>query len=314
MPETTIEWTTTRASDGTLLPGFTFNPWTGCQKVSHACDNCYAEGWAKRSGLVKWGPGEDRRRTSENYWRQPLKWNQIAKRDGVRRKVFCASLADVFDNAVPEEWRHDLFDLIPQTPHLDWLVLTKRPQNALKMIPREVWLALPHVWLGTTVENQEEADRRIPHLLAAPAAKRFLSCEPLLGPVHLNHPWLGWKCVVTGGRVGTEFTCGDCDPCIGAFGRQFVDWVIAGGESGPNARPMNPDWARSLRDQCVASGVPYFLKQWGAWCPVGQEQLGAMAPTFAKFERPGLEGCCFQRLGKRAGALLDGREWREMPE
>ena len=259
-----IEWT-----------DHTFNPWTGCQKVSPACDNCYAESWAKRSGLVKWGPGEDRRRTSASYWQQPLKWNRIAERDGVRRKVFCASLADVFDNAVPTRWRDDLWHVIAMTPHLDWLLLTKRPQNIAKMLPdprtgAPAWGGgWPNVWLGTTVENQEEVNRRIPHLLAVPAARRFLSCEPLLGPIDFDAvprtmgAWPPLWNVLSGycskhfpqRRGNVAFRCG-CPQQLPS-----IDWVICGGESGPPARPMHPDWARSLRDQCQAAGVPFFFKQ-----------------------------------------------------
>lgn len=224
----------------------TFNPWTGCQKVSAGCDHCYAEGWAKRSGLVKWGPGEQRRLTSPQYWNQPLKWNRQAERIGVRRKVFCASLADVFDNQVPMEWRTDLWCLIADTPWLDWLLLTKRPQNIAEMLPggfveqmlmRDApWGAgWPNVWLGTTVENQEEADRHLPHFLSVPAAKHFLSCEPLLGKIYL--------------------------PPQDAYWHQ-INWVIAGGESGPGKRPMGLAWMRSLRDQCAAADIPFFGKQW----------------------------------------------------
>lgn len=224
-----IEWT-----------DHTFNPWVGCTKVSPACDHCYAEGWAKRTGQSALWAGE-RRRTSEANWRDPLRWNRKAEAAGVRHRVFCASLADVADNKVPAEWRRDLFDLIAETPHLDWLLLTKRPQNIGKMVnyaarqretlnPNYLW-PWPNVWLGTTVENQEEADRRIPHLLAIPARVLFLSVEPMLGPVR---PEL-----------------------------DGIHWVICGGESGPGARPMHPDWARQLRDQCRSAGVPFFMKQMG---------------------------------------------------
>ena len=329
MPETKIEWTA--APDGS--PGSTFNPWTGCQKVSPACDNCYAESWAKRSGLVKWGPGEERHRTSASYWQQPLKWDRQAKRDGVRRKVFCASLADVFDNQVPVEWRNDLWRLIHETPTLDWLLLTKRPQNIAKMLPGMHngtlgWgVGWPNVWLGTTVEDQAEANRRIPHLLAVPAAKRFLSCEPLLGPIDFRK-------VPGFNHIGLDLSAW---------------WVICGGESGPNARPMHPAWARSLRDQCVAAGVPFFFKQWGehliaekrphrspefqefflsyqdgheehGWSDhddivfdVAETHRGEPKKIYEKHWASG-DGFLTRRVGKKAaGALLDGREWRQFP-
>lgn len=283
-----IEWT-----------DHTFNPWVGCTKISPACDGCYAESWAKRAGTPELWQGERRRTTAEN-WRKPLKWNREAERSGIRRKVFCASLADVFDNQVPDEWRNDLWRLIAETPHLDWLLLTKRPQNATKMLPAGMFHfggPWPNVWLGTTVENQEEADRRIPHLLATPAAVRFLSCEPLLAGLklysYLRCPSCGYSpldCAIH----GDHRLCGD-GPGPG------IHWVICGGESGPGARPMHPDWARSLRDQCVAAGVPYFFKQWGEW-----------APATLNFGEPG--NGLVSRVGKhRAGRLLDGWTWDEMP-
>jgi protein gp37 len=170
--------------------------------------------------------------------------------------VFCASMADVFDNhrSILPDWRANLWSLIAATPHLDWLLLTKRPQNIAKMLPPTWSDGWPNVWLGTTVENQTEADRRIPHLLATPARVRFLSCEPLLGPVDLTrvkNPVCGEVCALTG-YLGTGM--------YGDYGPKLA-WVICGGESGPGARPMHPDWARSLRDQCQAAGVPFFMKQ-----------------------------------------------------
>jgi len=281
----------------------TFNPWVGCTKVSPACDHCYAEGWAKRSGLVEWG-NHPRRRTSAANWRQPLKWNREAEAAGVRKRVFCASLADVFDNQVPAEWRADLWRLIDETPNLDWLLLTKRPQNAAKMIEasrravlsagvdsRHVMWPWPNVWVGTTVENQEEADRRIPHLLAVPAAKRFLSCEPLLGPISLR--WLpsDYK-----SRQARGESVGEYDVAKG------LDWVIAGGESGPGARPAHPTWFRSLRDQCQTAGVAFHFKQWGEHAPTDAATDGGDTREV------------MVRVGKKAsGRLLDDREWNEFP-
>jgi protein gp37 len=223
----------------------TFNPWVGCTKVSPACDHCYAEAWAKRTGHPELWAGE-RRKTGVQNWNLPLKWNRQAEVAGVRRKVFCASLADVFDNQVPSEWRMDLYALIGMTPHLDWLLLTKRPQNIAKMMPKSEGLPFfPNVWLGTTVENQEEADRRIPDLLAVPAVIHFLSCEPLLGLVSLRQ----WLCTMQ--PDGSPAWCNDSD----------LNWVICGGESGSKRRPMDLTWARSLRDQCAAASVPFFGKQ-----------------------------------------------------
>jgi protein gp37 len=254
---TKIEWAT-----------HTFNPWEGCQKVGPGCDNCYAESRNARFGggtAINWGPGAPRRLTSAANWRKPLAWDAahdaFFAEHGYRQRVFCASLADVFDNAVDPQWRYDLFNLILSTPNLDWLLLTKRIGNASQMIEATLPDSLkslsadhplawpwPHVWIGATIVNQEEADRDIPKLLALPAAKRFLSMEPLLGPVHLV----------------SQFAPNDLHAIDG--GPQ-LDWLIVGGESGPGARPMHPDWARSLRDQCFVTGVPFLFKQWGEWTP-----------------------------------------------
>lgn len=223
----------------------TFSPWVGCTKVSAACDHCYAEGWAKRTGKPELWAGE-RRRTTAAYWRQPEKWNREAADAPRRPRVFCASLADVFDNQVPDEWRTDLWQLIHRTPNLDWLLLTKRPQNIAKMLPQLTEMVPPNIWLGTTVENQEEADRRIPHLLKVPARVHFLSCEPLLAPVDL------WNVQGhDGGRLNA------LSPIHG----NRVGWVICGGESGGQARWMDPIWAGWLRDQCSFAGAPFFMKQ-----------------------------------------------------
>lgn len=256
----------------------TFNPWEGCQKVGPGCDHCYAETRnARYAGgqAINWGPGAPRRRTSFGNWKKPLLWNAQAEtfqaQHGRRQRVFCASLADVFDNEVPAEWREDLFDLILHTPHLDWLLLTKRIGNVQAMLPPTVnafSAGFPNVWIGATVVNQVEADRDIPKLLAVSAAKRFLSIEPLLGPVDLRlkreQPCtmcVSWNCELHGKP--------DDPPCL-----RRVDWVIVGGESGPGARPMHPSWALSLRDQCLAAGVPFLFKQWGEWLPICEQEEG----------------------------------------
>ncbi len=309
----------------------TFNPWTGCTKVGPGCDHCYAEGWAKRSGQVEWGPGAVRRRTSEANWRKPLAWNAEAARLGIRYRVFCASLADVFDNEVPAEWRADLFDLIARTPHLDWLLVTKRIGNVGRMVEAATCMThLPgNVWLGITVVNQAEADRDIPKLLATPAAVRFLSMEPLLGPVDMAR-WLD---------------DGSNEMALAST----LSWVIVGGESGPGARPMHPQWARDIRDQCEAAGVPFLFKQWGEWETGFQRSDGT--PVFRQFDTHEQwvakaaswvnGGICLDRNGKqlqrgadmaeardagnfpvtimhkvgkkKAGRLLDGREHNGYP-
>lgn len=269
----------------------TFNPWMGCTKVSPACDHCYAERDTRRFGRVEWGAGKTRVRTSAQNWKLPLRWNNSefyecpacgwrgegficgnaignggsikgCKGEPVRarRRVFCASLADVFDNEVDPAWRDDLFELISRTPNLDWLLLTKRIGKARDMFGpiapgADFATAFPNVWLGATVINQAEADRDIPKLLAVPARVRFLSIEPMLGAIDLSAIDVdGWHEVLPLGGRWLERDEKDCN-------HPRIHWVIAGGESGPHARPMHPDWVRSLRDQCAAAGVAFFVKQ-----------------------------------------------------
>jgi len=325
--DTGIEW----ADD-------TFNPWQGCSKVSPACGNCYAMDHVNRYGGDFLGK---RVMTSDGYWKEPLKWNKEAEKSGQMRRVFCASLSDVFEDYqgpivnhkgqrlavwpdgsritidqgdilphIPggprSHWmtmsdaRWRLFNLIDSTPNLVWMLLTKRPENIQRMWPVArtfIPEALKHgqrrqnVWLGTTVENQEQADKRIPELLKCSeiAPVLFLSCEPLLGAVDLTR---------VEGNIGRGLHSFDV-----LNGRNYhwddggqwtpsdkIGWVICGGESGKNARPMNPQWALSMRDQCKAAGIPFHFKQWG------------------EFDAQG------NRVGKKqAGRLLDGQEWNGLP-
>lgn len=253
----------------------TFNPWEGCQKVSPGCDHCYAEARNARFGggvAVNWGPGAPRRLTSGSNWRKPVAWNSAAeefqRQHRRRQRVFCASLADVFDNQVPERWRADLFALIEATPNLDWLLLTKRIGNVPDMLVQVgrslFWMEhldepyLPrNVWLGATVVNQEEADRDIPKLLAVPAAKRFLSMEPLLGPMDLNQALPPVHCETCGFEYGALSAHGADTPT-------GIDWIIVGGESGPGARDFDISWARSIVAQCRTAGIAAHVKQLGA--------------------------------------------------
>lgn len=328
-----------------------FNPWVGCTKISPGCDNCYAERWACRFGTVGWGAKANRRKTSAQNWRQPIQWNRQAEiqfsawerfqtdnglsddemieQHGFIKprhpRVFCGSLCDVFDNAVPDEWRVELFELMSVTPHLDWLLLTKRIGNVMEMLERcaikieshpdwsdegnppyaalRDWLANwfllrrapKNIWLGATICNQEEADRDIPKLLATPAAVRFVSMEPLLGPVDLAQAcakcrWTdsyGVKCVAT---------------------PRYLDWVIVGGETGKYARPLHPNWIRSLRDQCQRARIPFFFKQWGEYV----EWDGSQSPSpSARMD----DMTPVVWVGKKAaGRLLDGWIWNEVPE
>lgn len=311
-----IEWT-----------DHTWNPWEGCQKVGPGCDNCYAEARNARFAggeAINWGPSAPRRRTSASNWQLPLKWNKQAQAEGIRYRVFCASLADVFDNDVPTDWRRNLYTLIQATPHLDWLLLTKRIGNARAMLNECAFgrwneSPLPNVWIGATIVNQKEADRDIPKLLAVPARVRFLSMEPLLGPVDLERP-----------RPGPDLDQGNghmiCQPWLIQSG---IDWIIVGGESGPNARPMHPDWARSLRDQCEAAGVPFLFKQWGEHsldydrdrddpdyrrCDRVTAQPGRWINLAGGHGFNGERVHYAAKVGKKvAGRQLDGRTWDEVP-
>lgn len=260
----------------------TFNPWWGCVKVSPACLNCYAEAWSRRVGRSDlWGKDGERRFFSDHHWREPLKWNQEAEKDGERRRVFCASMADVFERkASLNIWRDRLWQLIDETPWLDWLLLTKRPQNFKKYLP---WADLPpNIWLGATAENQKYFDKRIGYLLEIPATVHFLSCEPLLGPIDISK-----------------------------YSSSSLNWIIAGGESGHNARPMNPAWVKSLRDQCQESDIAFHFKQWGHWAPeLPENKKKAQQIIITDAESP----ATLFGLGKAgAGRKLDGVTWDELP-
>lgn len=276
----------------------TFNPWWGCTKVSEACRFCYAERDANRFAPGLWGADAPRKPASEATWREPLRWDRAAEKAGVRRRVFCASMADVFeDRRDLDAARARLWALIETTPNLDWLLLTKRPGRVNALSPLRWLTARPsNAWVGTTVEDQAAADARIPELLEVHAAVRFLSCEPLLGPVNLG------SCLDV--EAGCPLDCAACD--------HKIDWVIAGGESGAAARPMHPAWIRALRDQCSEAGVPFHFKQWG-------EFSASIPPAGLKTSDPlvtdGAGGwTAMRRVGKKAaGRLLDGLEHNGFP-
>lgn len=312
----------------------TWNPITGCDKVSPGCDRCYAETFAER-----W------RGTPEHYFANgfdvqlrpnkldlPLRWTR-------RRKVFVNSMSDLFHDKVPDEYIARVFAVMALAPQHTFQVLTKRHGRMRSLLSSDDfrsevtqtfvgwavedlslktghlesatgdWWPLPNVWLGVSAEDQQRADLRIPALLDTPAAVRFVSAEPLLGPINLHTDPI---------EAGSPF-----------WGSQ-LDWVIVGGESGPGARPMHPDWARSLRDQCVAAGVPFLFKQWGEWVPERLGLHGNNAPaaflSTGGVVRPLINGkpACppmapagdmtIRRVGKkRAGRELDGRTWDQYP-
>jgi protein gp37 len=218
----------------------TFNPWWGCTKISEGCKNCYAATFAHRYGHEVWGKSSPRRFFGEHHWKEPLKWNAEAKQSRKRHRVFCASMADVFEdnleqNPTLNEERQKLWNLILKTPQLDWLLLTKRPYNILKFIPSEWRNGLPqNIWAGTSVENQQVAETLIPHLVKVPASIRFLSIEPLIEAI----------------------------PKLNLDG---VDWVIVGGESGAGSRPMQEQWVLDIKKQCNENNVKFFFKQWGGF-------------------------------------------------
>lgn len=292
----------------------TFNPWIGCTKVSPACDHCYAERWAGRFGRIAW----DRPpvRTSLANWHQPMAWNAKAVQTGRSIRVFCASLGDVFDNAVPYIWRAALWSLIEATPALTWVLLTKRIGNAQRMLPPD-WLERPlsNVWLGATVVNQEEADRDIPRLLAVPAAAHFVSCEPLLSPIEFDHEWLECESFGHADDCDDDLCALNADEhsCAGqVIPQPSINWVIVGGESGPDARPVHPEWVRSIRDQCALAQVRFHFKQWGEWSPNCLCDTKASHPTTER-PAPGKMGVMFRCGTRRSGRELDGKVWAEFP-
>lgn len=277
----------------------TFNPWIGCTKVQQAdgsihpaCINCYAEAESKRRGWAQWGKGKPRHRTTPGYWSKPLAWNRAAAKKGIRERVFCASLSDIFDAEVTQEWREQLFALIDKCPNLDWLILTKRPENILLMIPPS-WQVFPpkNVLMGTSVSDQPTANEFIPRLLAVGHIfKLFVSIEPLISGIDLQ----------------------ECGVISEDWFESKISWCIVGGESGPKARPLHPYYALSLRDQCSVAGIKFLFKQWGEYLP----DLYPNGQYWVPFDHYNMQtGKGFQRVGKTAaGRILEGQEYTEFPE
>lgn len=318
MAQTTkIEWTEA-----------TWNPWHGCRKVSAGCKNCYMFREKKQYGQ---DPNVVVRSKTKFY--DPLKWKEP-------RRIFTCSWSDFFIEEA-DAWRDEAFAIMALTPQHTYQVLTKRPDRMMEYLrgpqtPRNIYAEvhygdhplleprshelyerlqnwpLPNVWLGVSVEDQKTADERIPLLLQTPAALRWLSIEPLLGPIEFSNVSRRSDAV---SQLGKKALTG-------------IDWVVVGGESGPEARPTHPDWARSLRDQCTAAGVPFFFKQWGEWWPIGQMPDGWIdhqpkeLKNYTVLQLDGRQEVifppgamtCYKVGKKKAGRLLDGREWNEMPE
>ncbi|WP_428673623.1 DUF5131 family protein [Reyranella sp.] len=309
---TGIEWT-----------DHTWSPWIGCTRISAACDHCYAADYGRRFG-VAFETGAPRRRTSAEYWKQPARWNRQAAAAGRIATVF-PSLCDPFDSEVDPAWLGETLALFEPLTALRLLLLTKRPHLAAKYFDGRTPPA--NVALGVTGEDQKMADLRIPILLSIPAKVRFLSCEPLLTRVSIME-YLYRDLDVTG-RFRTHHGTRQMEfKHKGLLGA--LHWIIAGGESGPKARPSHPDWFRALRDQCAAASVPFFFKQWGAWIDVfdcDKDDPGGRIADDVVRRTPkgqwlnlaggqGFHGSRVVRVERRPKALvaaLDGREHREVP-
>jgi protein gp37 len=310
--KTKIEWTE-----------YSWNPVTGCTPASEGCQNCYAKRMANRLAGRCGYPADDPFRVTlhPEKLEEPLKWKKP-------RRVFVCSMGDLFHEQVPDEYIAKVWEIMNNASHHTFLILTKRPQRMKDFLARLGWYihdrdgypmeavldeggkyTLKNVWLGVTAENQQRADERIPILLQIPAAVRFVSIEPMLGPVDLSLS----DGVDLSMSVGTGLKPGK------SYLINSLDWVICGGESGSGARPMHPDWVRSLRDRCQAAGTPFFFKSWGEWAEHKERYGGGL---FIKLD--GSLGCqgdywednavAVRKVGKKkAGRLLDGRTWDEIP-
>ena len=366
MNRTTIEWCRTYRPDGSYEEGFTTNPVrfatnipglegkqptvTMCQKISPGCAHCYAETivrrfWPKAAGKF---PGYTAQGVASGQFVLNTAELQAILRHRKPCRLFWGDMTDLFQDGIPDEFLDQCFAVCALTPHITHIFLTKRPERRLKYLRQvsdegdmqrwrnaadeiadvaemavdeqealfaEEW-PLPNVWHGVSVEDQDQADKRIPLQLQTSAAVHFISAEPLLGSIDLGR--FGW---LASFPYGLDIDGGDYPPPY------QLDWVICGGESGRNARPMHPDWARSLRDQCQAAGVPFFFKQWGEWEPVepypncSDWSKGEAIVNSYNGDIRGLESLSddstwlMRKSGKKAaGALLDGREWRDFPE
>jgi protein gp37 len=304
-----------------LWADHTFNPWWGCHKISEGCAHCYADTFSKRVGFKIWGQDADRRMFTDDHFKDPIKWNKAAEKAGVMRSVFCGSMCDIFEDRMDLDTpRMRVFRMVPETPNLLWLFLTKRPEKALQLLP-SAWVGNwpRNVKVGVTIENQARLDERMEVVRSLhrrfPGISVFASCEPLLSPLDWQEP--EWR------KMG---------PNVNPNGYlQYLDWVVAGGESGPGARPCHPDWARKLRDDCANRDdmcrpwpLPFLWKQWGDLIPVewhgrgqwvGQNGISySVGPDPKHFELPDGHHINAFRVGKvSAGRLIDGKEHAQFP-
>ena len=322
---TKIEWV--QNPDGTQ--GKTWNPITGCDKISTGCKNCFAERMARRLAGRYGYP------KAPNHFDVTLHYDR--RDEPVRRRkpttYFVCSMGDLFHEDI--EWADiaEIWEVMAWAEQHTFQVLTKRPQRMLEFL-LDYWMqsehhsgvVLPNVWLGITAENQATADERIPLLLQTPAAVRFVSCEPLLGAIDVEKYLQQWQCPDC---FTWQHTSTFCDSCgteqwenIDNANKRGLDWVIVGGETGPGARPMHPQWARDIRDQCQAAGVPFFFKSWGAWVPGANDRTGQLRNhghfcadgQWINLSHQKSTAVFMSRVTKkRSGHLLDGREWREFP-
>lgn len=278
----------------------TFNPWVGCQRVSQGCVHCYAETLlTKRQNRDVWGAKDKRQRTGDGIWRKPARWNREAAERRAPFRVFCSSLADVFEDAPgPNEWRPDVWAIIRSTPWLDWQLLTKRPENIVGMLPEDWEHGWPNVWLGTSIEDRHVVDRAR-MLAGVPAFSRFISYEPAIGPVFFDD---FDEVLSDGERIGFWSDVGNSiDPELDLAG---IDWLIAGGESGPGFRPMELDWALDAKMECDRGHTAFFFKQISAGRPgQGEDALGAVEHNFPpSWDRADL--ATHPVFAEQAGALL----------
>lgn len=307
----------------------TMNWWWGCTAIAPACDHCYAEAFSKRTGKDLWG-NVPRSRTSPQNWYNPIRWQKKAEEffatHGRRRRVFVSSMSDFYDNQVDPQWRADAWDVIRQCPDIDWLILTKRPQNILGMLP-PFWDEIKdRIWSGTTVEDMKRARQNIPHILRIDSRYRFISGEPLLGPLYLRAIRVGdtpagdkdvplWLDALE----GVFYTVSPIDGMRAIVSRtRKLDWVIAGGESGHHARPMHPWWPDLLQLDCRETGTAFHWKQWGNHIPSSEAEPNRfLVNPWGEGPMPeGFSGpppAWMERTKGKVAGTLRGKEYKGFP-